>query len=51
MGDTAADVAGARAAGIHVIGFGPDPALVEADAVIKGMDELAPALERLSAAT
>jgi phosphoglycolate phosphatase len=49
VGDTEADVAGARAAGIHVIGFGDDPALVEADAVIQSMDELPAALERLSA--
>jgi phosphoglycolate phosphatase-like HAD superfamily hydrolase len=51
VGDTGADVAGARAAGIRVVGFGPDPALAEADAVIERMDELPEALERLSAAT
>jgi phosphoglycolate phosphatase-like HAD superfamily hydrolase len=51
VGDTEADVAGARAAGIHVIGFGDDPALAEADAVIQSMAELPAALERLSAAT
>jgi hypothetical protein len=34
-----------------VIGFGDDPALAEADAVIQRMDELPAALERLSAAT
>ena len=51
VGDTEADVAGARAAGIHVVGFGDDPALAEADAVIQRMDELSAALERLSAAT
>jgi phosphoglycolate phosphatase len=51
VGDTEADVSGARAAGIHVIGFGDDPALAEADAVIQRMDELPAALERLSAAT
>ena len=50
VGDTEADVTGARRAGIHVIGFGPDPALAEADAVIARMDELPAALERLSAA-
>lgn len=50
VGDTEADVTGARAAGIHVIGFGDDPALAEADAVIQRMDELPAALERLSAA-
>ncbi|HEU5065814.1 MAG TPA: HAD family hydrolase [Gaiellaceae bacterium] len=50
VGDTEADVAGARAAGIRVIGFGDDPALAEADAVIQRMDELPAALERLSAA-
>jgi phosphoglycolate phosphatase len=51
IGDTGADVAGARAAGIRVIGFGRDPALADADAVIERMDELPEALERLSAAT
>jgi phosphoglycolate phosphatase-like HAD superfamily hydrolase len=51
VGDTEADVSGARAAGIHVIGFGGDPALAEADAVIQRMGELPAALERLSAAT
>lgn len=51
VGDTEADVDGARRAGIHVIGFGPDPALVKADAVIQRMDELPAALERLSDAT
>jgi phosphoglycolate phosphatase len=50
VGDTEADVDGARQAGIRVIGFGPDPALAEADAVIERMDELPAALERLSAA-
>ena len=50
VGDTKADVDGARRAGIHVIGFGPDPALAEADEVIEGMAELPAALERLSAA-
>jgi phosphoglycolate phosphatase len=51
VGDTEADVAGARAAGIHVIGFGDDPALAGADDVIQRMDELPAALERLSAST
>jgi phosphoglycolate phosphatase-like HAD superfamily hydrolase len=51
VGDTEADVDGARRAGIHVIGFGPDPALAKADAVIQRMDELPAALERLSDAT
>jgi phosphoglycolate phosphatase-like HAD superfamily hydrolase len=47
VGDTPADVSGARAAGIHVIGFGAG--LDDADAVIESMRELLPALERLSA--
>jgi phosphoglycolate phosphatase len=47
VGDTTNDVAGARAAGIHVIGFGPG--LDHADAVIERMSELPPTLERLSA--
>jgi phosphoglycolate phosphatase len=51
VGDTEADVAGARAAGIHVIGFGDEPALAGADAVIQRMNELPAALERLRAAT
>ena len=51
IGDTEADVTGARSAGIHVIGFGDDPALAEADAVIQRMAELPAALERISAAT
>jgi phosphoglycolate phosphatase len=51
VGDTEADVTGARAAGIHVIGFGGDPALAEADAVVQRMDELPAAIEGLSAAT
>ena len=46
VGDTTNDVAGARAAGIHVIGFGPG--LDEADAVIERMDELPAALALLS---
>jgi phosphoglycolate phosphatase-like HAD superfamily hydrolase len=51
VGDTEADVTGARSAGIHVIGFGPDPALAAADAVIQRMEDLPAAVERLSAAT
>jgi len=47
VGDTENDVAGARAAGIHVIGFGLG--LDGADAVIDRMSELSPTLERLSA--
>jgi phosphoglycolate phosphatase-like HAD superfamily hydrolase len=47
IGDTENDIAGARAAGIHVIGFGL--ALDGADAVIDRMSELLPTLERLSA--
>jgi len=47
VGDTPADVSGARAAGIHVIGFGTG--LDDADAVIESMSELPPTLERLSA--
>jgi phosphoglycolate phosphatase len=50
VGDTEADVTGARSAGIRVIGFGPDPALAEADAVIERMGELPAALERLDSA-
>jgi phosphoglycolate phosphatase len=48
VGDTAADVMGARAAGIRVIGFGSDSALAGADAVIERMDELPAALELVS---
>jgi phosphoglycolate phosphatase len=48
VGDTPADISGARAAGIHVIGFGSG--LEGADAVIERMSELPAALERLSAA-
>jgi phosphoglycolate phosphatase-like HAD superfamily hydrolase len=48
VGDTEVDVAGARAAGIHVIGFGAG--LDDADGVIESMNELPSALERLSAA-
>ena len=43
VGDTDADVAGARAAGIRVIGFGPG--LEGADAAIESMDELPAVLE------
>lgn len=49
VGDTEADVSGAHRAGIRVIGFGPDPALAGADAVVERMEELPGALERLSA--
>jgi phosphoglycolate phosphatase len=51
VGDTEADVIGARRAGIGVIGFGADPALEQADDVIERMPELPAALARLSAAT
>jgi phosphoglycolate phosphatase-like HAD superfamily hydrolase len=51
VGDTEADVTGARAAGIRVIGFGPDPALGDADAVIKRMEDLPAALEHLDMAS
>jgi phosphoglycolate phosphatase-like HAD superfamily hydrolase len=47
VGDTEVDVAGARAAGVHVIGFGAG--LDDADAVIESMSELPSTLERLSA--
>ena len=49
VGDTPADITGARAAGIHVIGFGAG--LEGADAVIERMDELPGAIERISAGT
>jgi phosphoglycolate phosphatase-like HAD superfamily hydrolase len=49
LGDTEADVAGARRAGIHVIGFGPDPALAAADAVVHSMADLPRALAALEA--
>jgi phosphoglycolate phosphatase-like HAD superfamily hydrolase len=49
VGDTEADVAGARRAGIHVIGFGPDPALAAADAVVHSMADLPRALAALEA--
>jgi phosphoglycolate phosphatase len=44
VGDTEADVTGARRAGIRVIGFGPDPALAAADAVVHSMADLPRAL-------
>jgi phosphoglycolate phosphatase len=47
VGDTEADVTGARRAGIRVIGFGPDPALAEADAVVHAMADLPRALAAL----
>jgi phosphoglycolate phosphatase-like HAD superfamily hydrolase len=46
VGDTPADVAGARSAGIHVIGFGL--AVEGADALIERMAELPAALQRLN---
>jgi len=48
VGDTDADIAGAREAGIHVVGFGP---IAGADETIHRMSELPAALERISAAT
>ena len=55
VGDTPVDVAGARAAGIHVVAFASDRChrdeLTGADAVIERMDDLPPALELISAAT
>ena len=53
VGDTIADVTGAHAAGIRVIGFAPEgqrDELAEADIVIEQMSELSGALARLSAA-
>jgi phosphoglycolate phosphatase-like HAD superfamily hydrolase len=47
VGDTEADVTGARQAGIRVIGFGPDPALAAADAVVHSMADLPRALQAL----
>jgi phosphoglycolate phosphatase-like HAD superfamily hydrolase len=47
VGDTHADIDGARRAGIRVIGFGDSDALAGADAVIDRMDELPEALRRL----
>jgi phosphoglycolate phosphatase len=53
VGDTPADIAGARAAGVKVIGFAADSAsrdeLATADAVIDRMSELPGELERLNA--
>jgi phosphoglycolate phosphatase len=46
VGDTPEDIAGARAAGIRVIGFGAG--LEEADAVIERMDQLPETLALLS---
>jgi phosphoglycolate phosphatase len=46
VGDTPTDIAGARAAGIKVVGFGSG--LDEADAVIERIDELPAALALLS---
>ncbi|HET7856626.1 MAG TPA: HAD family hydrolase [Gaiellaceae bacterium] len=55
VGDTPADIAGARAAGIHVVAFASGrkqrDALVAADATIERMAELPTALTRLSGAT
>jgi phosphoglycolate phosphatase-like HAD superfamily hydrolase len=45
VGDTPADIQGARAAGIKVVGFGED--LEDADAVIERMAELPAALQKL----
>jgi phosphoglycolate phosphatase len=47
VGDTTADIAGARAAGIHVVGFGDPDQLSDADAVIERMAELPSAIARL----
>jgi len=50
VGDTIADIAGARAAGVRIIGFapeGPSDELAKADLVIDRMSELAEALTRL----
>jgi phosphoglycolate phosphatase-like HAD superfamily hydrolase len=54
VGDTIADITGARAAGIRVIGFaaeGQQDELVSADVVIDRMAELPAVLRRLSAGT
>lgn len=51
VGDTIADITGARAAGVRVIGFAADgqrAELADADAVIERMSELPGALARLS---
>jgi phosphoglycolate phosphatase-like HAD superfamily hydrolase len=47
VGDTEADVTGAHRAGIRVVGFGPDPALAAADAVVHSMTDLPRALAAL----
>jgi phosphoglycolate phosphatase len=52
VGDTIADITGARAAGVRVIGFagdGQQDELADADVVIEQMAELPGALARLSA--
>jgi phosphoglycolate phosphatase-like HAD superfamily hydrolase len=46
VGDTPADIKGARAAGIKVVGFGAG--LEDADAVIERMDELPAVLAQLT---
>jgi phosphoglycolate phosphatase len=54
VGDTIADITGARAAGVRVIGFAPEgqrDELATADAVIETMAELPGALAGLSAAS
>jgi phosphoglycolate phosphatase-like HAD superfamily hydrolase len=55
VGDTRADIEGARAAGIKVVAFVADPTkrdeLADADAVIERMADLPEALERVSAGT
>ena len=54
VGDTIADITGARAAGISVVGFAPEgqrDALATADVVIEKMAELPGALAELSAGT
>ncbi len=52
VGDTLADIDGARAAGVKVVAFAPEPGqrdeLVDADAVIERMGELPRVLQRLS---
>jgi phosphoglycolate phosphatase-like HAD superfamily hydrolase len=52
VGDTIADITGARSAGVKVIGFAPEgrrDELAGADVVIERMSELSGALARLSA--
>ena len=54
VGDTIADITGARAAGISVVGFAPEgqrDALATADVVIEKMAELPGAIAALSAGT